>query len=269
MKRYFEFVGSDGKAGVSHSKFWEVWIDGTTLRTRYGKIGATGQTTVKSFTTESDADVAQAKAITEKTKNGYVEKTDGVDTPKADGASADTDDAEVTAAKELFQQWVAKYIPVAYINFALEDLPDGISEEKIWSEAYSDDWSYLMKGFSDSSQVLGYYVTTVPIDDMTVWEEVTTELTRYCETCEGVGEIDDEMCAACDGAGTFYIETDEFEVLAISTQEELDAYLRKSTHSDIVADANTSAPAVNFCSECGTRRGSPAAKFCSECGTSF
>jgi predicted DNA-binding WGR domain protein len=269
MKRYFEFVGSDGKTAVSHLKFWEVWIDGTTLRTRYGKIGANGQTTVKSFTTESDADVAQAKAITEKTKNGYVEKTDGVDTPKADAASVDTDDAEVTAAKELFQQWVARYIPVAYINFALEELPDGISEENIWSKAYSDDWSYLMKGFSDSSQVLGYYVTSVPIDDMTAWEGVTTELTRYCETCEGVGEIDDEMCAACDGAGTFYIETDEFELPIISTHEELDAYLGKSAHSDIVADANTSAPAVNFCSECGTRRGSPAAKFCSECGTSF
>ena len=43
MKRYFEFV--DAKS----SKFWEVWIEGTTMFTRFGKIGANGQTTVKEF----------------------------------------------------------------------------------------------------------------------------------------------------------------------------------------------------------------------------
>jgi predicted DNA-binding WGR domain protein len=269
IKRYFEFVGSDGKTAIDHSKFWEVWVDGLTLRTRYGKIGANGQTTVKSFTTESDADVAQVKAIAEKTKKGYVEKTEVAETSNVLAGGVDADDSEVTAAKAVFQRWVAKYTPVSYINFVLEDLPIGISEECIWSEVYSDDWNYLIKGFSDSSQVLGYYLTTVPVDDKTAWEEVATELTRYCETCEGVGEIDDELCAACDGAGTFYIETDEFELPIISNQKELDAFLRKSATSGIAADGKNSAPTVNFCSECGTRRGSPTAKFCGECGTSF
>ena len=269
MKRYFEFVGSDGKTAVDHSKFWEVWVDGSTLRTRYGKIGANGQTTVKSFTTESDAEVAQVKAIAEKTKKGYVEKTEVAETSNVLAGGVDADDAEVTAAKTVFQRWVAQYAPVAYINFVLKDLPDGISKEHIWSEAYSDDYNYLMKGFYNGSQVFGYYVTTVPIDAGTVWEEVTTELTRYCESCDGLGEIDDELCETCDGVGNFYIETDEFELPIISTQKELDAYLRKSAPSGIAADAKNSATTVNFCSECGTRRGSPTAKFCGECGTSF
>ena len=40
-KRYFEF--SEGTS----NKFWEVWVEGTKFLTRYGKIVASGQTTVK------------------------------------------------------------------------------------------------------------------------------------------------------------------------------------------------------------------------------
>lgn len=76
MKRYFEFIGSDGKTGVEHSKFWEIWVDGTTLRIRYGKIGANGQTTLKSFESVKDAEAAEAKAIAEKIKKGYSEPKD-------------------------------------------------------------------------------------------------------------------------------------------------------------------------------------------------
>ena len=41
MERYFEF-----KEGSS-SKFWAVRCEGNSVFTRYGKIGAAGQTTVK------------------------------------------------------------------------------------------------------------------------------------------------------------------------------------------------------------------------------
>ncbi len=70
-KRYFEF--SEG----SSNKFWEVWIDGTSVLTRYGKIGASGQTTVKD---EGDAAAAQKlhdKLVKEKTGKGYQEKSSG------------------------------------------------------------------------------------------------------------------------------------------------------------------------------------------------
>ena len=40
-KRYFEF--SEGAS----NKFWEVWVEGNKVLTRYGKIGAAGQTTTR------------------------------------------------------------------------------------------------------------------------------------------------------------------------------------------------------------------------------
>jgi DNA ligase-1 len=66
MKRYFELV--DAKS----SKFWEVWIEGTTMFTRFGKIGVNGQTTIKEFPDADAAQKALEKAAAEKTKKGYV-----------------------------------------------------------------------------------------------------------------------------------------------------------------------------------------------------
>lgn len=74
MKRYFEFIGSDGKTDIEHFKFWEIWVDGATLRSRYGKIGSNGQTTLKSFDSASDAEAALTKAVEEKIKKGYIEQ---------------------------------------------------------------------------------------------------------------------------------------------------------------------------------------------------
>ena len=72
--RYFEFVGEDAQRGVSSSaKFWEVTVDGGQLTVRFGKIGATGQSTVKDFGSAEEADAQAAKLIAEKTKKGYVE----------------------------------------------------------------------------------------------------------------------------------------------------------------------------------------------------
>jgi predicted DNA-binding WGR domain protein len=74
MKRYFEFPGADEKRGTSSSsKFWEVWIEGSTLYTRFGKIGANGQTTIKEFPSIAAAEAGRAKSIAEKLKKGYVE----------------------------------------------------------------------------------------------------------------------------------------------------------------------------------------------------
>lgn len=67
MERYFEF-----KEGSS-SKFWAVRCEGTSVFTRYGKIGAAGQTTVKDEGTEAKAQALMNKLVTEKTRKGYVE----------------------------------------------------------------------------------------------------------------------------------------------------------------------------------------------------
>ena len=70
-KRYFEF--SDG----SSNKFWEVWVDGTNLMTRYGKIGASGQTTIKNEGSPEGAQKLHDKLVREKTGKGYQEKGGG------------------------------------------------------------------------------------------------------------------------------------------------------------------------------------------------
>ena len=67
-KRLFEYV-----EGTS-SKFWEISVSGSSLTTRWGRIGTDGQSKTKTF---ADANKAQAEAdklIEEKTGKGYVEK---------------------------------------------------------------------------------------------------------------------------------------------------------------------------------------------------
>jgi uncharacterized protein (TIGR02996 family) len=56
--------------GSSH-KFWEVERAGTKLVIRFGKIGAKGQTQLKTFASAAAAGAAAHKLIAEKTKKGY------------------------------------------------------------------------------------------------------------------------------------------------------------------------------------------------------
>ncbi len=55
------------------SKFWEIWRDGSTVYTRFGKAGAGGQTKLKDEGSVDDAERAIEKQIREKTGKGYVE----------------------------------------------------------------------------------------------------------------------------------------------------------------------------------------------------
>ncbi|MGC4114615.1 MAG: WGR domain-containing protein [Myxococcales bacterium] len=87
MKRYFEFV-----EGTS-SKFWEIWREGQNVYTRYGKIGAAGQVTLKDEGSEEKAQKLYDKLVREKTGKGYVEKT------PAGGAPAAAAPAPAPAAK--------------------------------------------------------------------------------------------------------------------------------------------------------------------------
>jgi predicted DNA-binding WGR domain protein len=81
-KRMFEFVEG------SSAKFWEIWRDGEEVRTRYGRIGSDGQTTVKSEGDEAKAQKLYDKLIKEKTGKGYVEKTAGAPAPTTAAAPA-------------------------------------------------------------------------------------------------------------------------------------------------------------------------------------
>lgn len=67
--RRFEF--SEG----SSNKFWEVSLDGTTVVTKWGRIGTDGQTTLKKEASVDKAQATLSKLIKEKTAKGYVEKS--------------------------------------------------------------------------------------------------------------------------------------------------------------------------------------------------
>lgn len=67
-KRYFEFV--DDKS----NKFWEVWVSGNDMTTRWGRIGTDGQTKTKTYASAEKAQAEADKLIEEKTGKGYVEK---------------------------------------------------------------------------------------------------------------------------------------------------------------------------------------------------
>ncbi len=66
--RHFEFV-----RGTSN-KFWEIFQDGNTTTTRWGRIGSAGQSKAKTFADSQAAASAVDKLIAEKTGEGYVEK---------------------------------------------------------------------------------------------------------------------------------------------------------------------------------------------------
>jgi len=96
-RRYFEFV-----EGTS-SKFWEVWIEKNEVRTRYGKIGSAGQTTVKDEGSTAAAQKLHDKLVKEKTGKGYGEK--------ASGAVAGPPNERVTAPMEPLPKPKAAALP--------------------------------------------------------------------------------------------------------------------------------------------------------------
>jgi predicted DNA-binding WGR domain protein len=74
MKRYFEFIGADSSRSSGQAeKFWEITVSKSELTIRFGKIGANGQTTLKSFPDAATASREAEKSIAEKMKKGYVE----------------------------------------------------------------------------------------------------------------------------------------------------------------------------------------------------
>src|SRR5258708_2771146 len=88
--RHFELV-----EGTS-SKFWEIALEGTSVITRYGRIGADGQSTTKELDSKAEAFKEYDKLVAEKTKKGYEEKGGGGD----GGAVGDARNPDLEAAIE-------------------------------------------------------------------------------------------------------------------------------------------------------------------------
>lgn len=79
-----EFRFSDG----SSNKFWTIECKGTSHTVNFGRIGTSGQTQTKDFSTEDEAKKAAEKLIAEKVKKGYTEVTNENASP-APAASAE------------------------------------------------------------------------------------------------------------------------------------------------------------------------------------
>jgi predicted DNA-binding WGR domain protein len=84
--RYFEFRGESG--GRASSKFWEITVASSSVTTRYGRIGAAGQRTVKDFESPEAALRAADALIREKTRKGYIETSPSQSVVEADLALA-------------------------------------------------------------------------------------------------------------------------------------------------------------------------------------
>ncbi len=91
MKRY-EY--KDEKS----EKFWEVHVEGDSFTARYGKIGASGQTSTKTFASNEKAQVEADKMAAKKVKKGYVLVSEG-EAPKAEMSG--NPDLEMAIASDL------------------------------------------------------------------------------------------------------------------------------------------------------------------------
>ena len=67
-----EFHFSEG----SSNKFWAITVDGKEFTVEFGRLGTTGQTQTKKFSSDAAARQGADKLIAEKTKKGYQEVGD-------------------------------------------------------------------------------------------------------------------------------------------------------------------------------------------------
>jgi len=78
-KTYLELSEDTGAA----HKFYEVVVDGCDMKIRYGRIGANGTSSVKTFATNEKALAEAAKKIKAKEKKGYAVAVQGERAPRA------------------------------------------------------------------------------------------------------------------------------------------------------------------------------------------
>jgi len=80
------------------AKFWEIDQDGSEVTVRWGRVGTTGQTKVKTFASAAEAATHEGKLIAEKTRKGYGETTAPTATPSPSRTPAPTPPAPAEVA---------------------------------------------------------------------------------------------------------------------------------------------------------------------------
>lgn len=138
MKRYFEFV-----EGTS-SKFWEIWREGQNVYTRYGKIGASGQVTVKDEGSEEKAQKLHDKLVKEKTGKGYLEKTAGGAAPAPAAAAPAPAPAKPAAPAKAAAPEKAAPAPAAPAAKAAVAVPAGTRRFEFTEDGSSKFWEITL-----------------------------------------------------------------------------------------------------------------------------
>jgi cell wall assembly regulator SMI1/predicted DNA-binding WGR domain protein len=110
----------------SSNKFWEITVKDNEVITHYGRIGADGQSTTKSFKSNAEAKSAYDKLIAEKTKKGYVLIAGGVLPASAPAAKSTSPGQPSNPLITRLDRWMAKERPEFYAH-----LKPGAAEAEI------------------------------------------------------------------------------------------------------------------------------------------
>ncbi|NUT32783.1 MAG: WGR domain-containing protein, partial [Hamadaea sp.] len=120
--------------GGGSEKFWQVSQDGCDLHIRYGRIGTTGTTQVKSYGSDDAAQTAADKLVAEKVRKGYVEDTSaGAQAPPAASAPVEAAPVEVLD-EDMFTMpatWLRALHPRRGGAQVTAKLPDKDAPEKV------------------------------------------------------------------------------------------------------------------------------------------
>ena len=98
----------------SSNKFWEITLKDNAVVTHYGRIGAEGQATTKSFKNAAEAKSAYDKLIAEKSKKGYVLKGGTAAPPSAEKTPAASAPSAENPLITRLDAWLKKNRPQYY-----------------------------------------------------------------------------------------------------------------------------------------------------------
>ncbi|HEY5936672.1 MAG TPA: WGR domain-containing protein [Kofleriaceae bacterium] len=108
-------VATKGGRFITSGKFWEVWIDKTTVYTRFGKTGANGQTKLKALATKAAAEAELERMVAEKRKQGFAEAA-GAGDDAAEPSDGSVRDARNPALEKAIEDDPEN--PESYLVFA-------------------------------------------------------------------------------------------------------------------------------------------------------
>lgn len=147
-----------------------------------------------------------------------------------------SDDPEVIQLTLKIKSWANTYEPLCVLeNFTFVEAPIGVPENHLWTEFCTAEYDYFYPGFigfnEDSDSYPNRYVITKNVIPQSEKEVVVTTLYRPCMRCDQEGEVDEEPCPACNGDQTHSFNIDFDFPVEISSQEELEAFIKANQGS--------------------------------------